>query len=201
MLIRVVVLGVAILGGSSSLCAQGKFNQKLTIGQTAPAWSDLPGTDGAKHSLADLKDKDVVVMVITCNHCTIAVRYEDRILEFVKQFADKKVALVAINVNHRPADRLPKMQERAQKKGFTFPYLFDESQAVGLAYGATVTPEFFVLDRQRKLVYMGAMDDSTDPQMVTKNYLRDAVEAVLQGKAPPLAESKGRGCAVEYESK
>src|SRR5215831_9637475 len=87
----------------------GKFNEVLSPGDAAPAWSDLPGVDGKKHSLADLKDKDVVVVVFTCCSCPAAEDYEDRIIAFAKKHAESKVALVAINVNTIPEDRLDKM--------------------------------------------------------------------------------------------
>ncbi len=197
-LLRCIVLVLLLAPG---VRAQGKFNKTVAVGQAGFAWTDLPGVDGKKHSLADLKDRELVVLCVTCNHCTIAIRYEDRIIEFAKKYADKKVALVAINVNLREADRLPKMAARATKKGFPFAYLFDESQKVGHAYGATMTPEFFVLNKERKIVYLGAMDDNNDPESVQKRYLEEAVEAALQGKAPPIAETKVRGCLVEYETK
>src|SRR5262245_48711336 len=110
----------------------GEFNKKLNVGDAAPQWKDLPGTDGKMHSLADLKDKDVVVVVFTCNSCPIAVAYEDRIIEFAKKHAgpEAKVALVAINVNSTPEDRLDAMKKRSDKMGFPFSYLFDESQRI-----------------------------------------------------------------------
>ncbi|MCS6852378.1 MAG: thioredoxin family protein [Gemmataceae bacterium] len=181
----------------------GEFNKKLNIGDPAPSWSNLPGVDGKNHSLSDLKDKDVVVVCITCNHCPVAVAYEDRIINFVKKHCgpESKVAFVAINVNNLEADRLPKMIERAKEKGFNFPYLHDESQRIGREFGATVTPEFFVLNKERKVVYMGAMDDSNDPSKVKVNYLEAAVEAALKGDKPSQAETKARGCSVKYEKK
>src|SRR5262249_41673922 len=154
----------------------------LMVGDAAPEWTGLEGVDGKKHSLSDLKDKDVVVMVITCNHCPVAVAYEDRIIEFTKKHAgpDSKVALVAINVNNNEEDKMPAMQNRAKSKGFNFSYLYDPSQKVGKDYGASVTPEFFVLDKARKIVYMGALDDNLKPDMVKTNYLEAAVTAALK---------------------
>src|SRR5262245_12100427 len=123
-----VLLGLVVM---VSLSRAGQFNSQLNVGDPAPAWTDLPGVDGKKHSMADLK-KDVVVVVFTCNSCPVAVDYEDRIIEFAKKYAaaDGKVAVVAINVNTIPEDRLPKMQERAKEKGFNFPYLYDETQKI-----------------------------------------------------------------------
>src|SRR5579883_2424925 len=123
-MIRTVFFGLAALGllctaALAPVQAQGKFNKKLAVGDKAPSYSDLPGTDGKKHSLADLSNKEVVVVVITCNHCPVAVAYEDRIINFTKKYSgkDSKVAVVAINVNNGEADRMPKMIERAKEKG------------------------------------------------------------------------------------
>ncbi len=179
----------------------GKYNDVLNIGDPAPAWKDLVGVDGKKHSLADLADKEVVVVVFTCNSCPVATDYEDRILAFSKKYAgaDSKVALVAINVNKVPEDLLPEMRERAESKGFDFPYLFDETQQIGRDFGANFTPEFFVLDKDRKIAYMGGMDDSSLEDMVKINYLEPAVKAVLAGNAPETAEAPAIGCRVRYE--
>src|SRR5271155_4754223 len=116
---------------SAALCAQaGQFNSVLNIGDPAPAWKDLPGVGGKRHSLADLADRDLVVVVFTCNSCPIASDYEDRIIAFAKKYCGRgqKAALVAINVNTVEEDLLPHMKERATSKGFPYPYLFDQSQ-------------------------------------------------------------------------
>jgi peroxiredoxin len=193
-----VVLALAVLAVISA--SAGQFNDIMSVGDAAPAWVDLPGVDGKKHSLADLKDKQVVVVVFTCNSCPVAVDYEDRIIAFVKKHAGdvSKVAVVAINVNRIPEDRLDKMKERAADKKFTFPYLYDESQKIAKAYGATYTPEFFVLDKDRKVVYMGAMDDKGPPAEAIKLFLEDAVTAALKGEKPATAETLARGCKVRY---
>jgi peroxiredoxin len=179
----------------------GKFNKKIEIGGPAPSYTGLPGTDGKPHSLSDFRDKDVVVVVITCNQCPIAQAYEKRLIDFTKKYAGPsgKVALVAINVSNEEADSLPHMIERAKDKGFNFPYLYDESQKIGRALGATVTPEFFVLNKERMVVYMGGMDDGVNPANVTTNYLAPAVEAALKGAMPAVAETAARGCNVVYQ--
>jgi peroxiredoxin len=194
------LLTTFLLLGIAQAASAGKYNAVLNIGDPAPAWTDLPGIDGKTHSLADLADKPVVVVVFTCNSCDVATDYEDRILAFSKKFAgsEGKVALVAICVNQLPEDKLPKLKERAEAKGFDFAYLYDESQAIGKAYGAAFTPEFFVLDRDRKVVYMGAMDDSSAASMVKNQYLEPAVEAVLAGKTPEVAEAPAIGCRIRY---
>jgi peroxiredoxin len=190
----------AIAFAWSTTISAGEYNVALNIGDAAPAWKELPGVDGKKHSLADLKDKPVVVVVFTCNSCPVATDYEDRIIAMAKKYggADGHVAVVAINVNRIEADSLPKMKERAEAKGFPFPYLYDASQKIGKAYGATFTPEFFVLDKNRKVVYMGGMDDSSNAANVKNRYLEPAIEAALKGEKPAKTETVAIGCRVRY---
>jgi peroxiredoxin len=190
------IAALAVVGPVSA----GQFNDILNMGDAAPAWVDLPGVDGKKHSLADLKSKQVVVVVFTCNSCPVAEQYEDRLIAFAKKHAgpDSPVAVVAINVNRIAEDKLDKMKERAEGKKFNFAYLYDESQKIGKAYGAQYTPEFFVLDKDRKIVYMGAMDDASPPAEARKFFLEDAVAAALKGAKPATAETLARGCKVRY---
>src|SRR5687768_3607404 len=149
-----VVVGL-MLAAASPLTA-GEYNEVLSIGDAAPPWEDLPGADDDVHSLADLADKDVVVVVFTCNSCPVAVEYEDRLVAFADEYAGQgsRVAVVAINCNKIDEDRLPAIKERRAAKGFHFLYLHDESQQIGRDYGAVFTPEFFVLNRDRQVVYM-----------------------------------------------
>jgi len=177
----------------------GEFNKKVKIGDTAPTFSSLPGVDGKEHSLADCKT-DAVVVVITCNHCPMAIAYEDRIIALAKKY-EGKASIVAINVNNLEADKLPKMKERASEKGFNFSYCHDESQKIGRSFGASVTPEFFVLNKERKIVYMGALDDNADEKKVSEKHVEAALDATLKGEMPAKTETKARGCGVRYESK
>ncbi len=193
------LLCLALLSATPALA--GKYNEVLNIGDPAPAWENLEGVDGKRHALKDLAGKDAVVVVFTCNSCPVATDYEDRILAFSKKYAGPsgKVGLVAINVNNVAEDRLPKMRERAEDKGFDFPYLYDDSQKIGRAFGASFTPEFFVLDRDRKVAYMGGMDDSSTPSTVKTNYLEPAVEAALAGRPAETPEAPAIGCRVRYQ--
>lgn len=192
-----LVCGLAIGGGSRGVA--GEFNSVLNIGDAAPAWTDLPGVDGKKHSLDDFKGKEFVLVIFTCNTCPIANDYEERIVAFQKKYgADGKLGVVAINVNTVEADKLPAMTQRAKDKGYTFPYISDESQKIGRAYGAAFTPEFFLLNKDRKVVYMGGFDDSSNPNNVEKRYLEDALLALQQGKTPAKAETNAIGCRVRY---
>jgi peroxiredoxin len=195
-----VFVGTCVLLAASFATA-GEFNPVLNIGSPGPGWTNLPGADGKQHSLADLKDKQAVVVVFTCNSCPYANDYEERQIAFAKKHCgpDGKVALVAINVNLVDEDRLPAMKERAQKKSYNFPYLFDETQKIANEYGATFTPEFFVLDQQRRVVYMGAMDDNTDASKAKVSYVEAAVEAILAGTKPEVKETVARGCLVRYD--
>lgn len=181
-----------------ALVAAGQFNKVLSIGDSAPAWSELPGTDGKKHSLAEVKDKDFVVVVFTCNSCACSEEYEDRIIAFTKKYAER-VAVVAINVNTIPEDKLDAMKKKAEKKKFPFVYLYDETQKIARAYGAIWTPEFFILNKERKIAYMGALDDKTKEADVKDKYLEKAIDSLLKGEAPATKETTARGCLIRYK--
>lgn len=195
-----VVTSIVLVYMPTRLLWAGEFNEVLSIGDPAPAWVDLPGTDGQRHSLSDLKDKEVVVFIVTCVSCPTAVDYEDRIQALAQRYAgpQSKVAVVAVCVNRVEEDRLPALTRRAKEKRFAFPYLYDESQQIARQYGALFTPECFVLDRERKVAYMGAFDDSTDNTGVTERYVESAVEALLKGEKPAITETIARGCRVRY---
>ena len=202
LLTRLVV--IALLVTLAAPAEAGKYNKTLSPGDPAPAWDNLDGTDGTKHALADLKGKDAVVVVFTCNSCPVAAAYEDRIIAFATKHAgpDAKVGVVAINVNTGKDDALPAMKVRAAKKKFPFPYLYDPTQEIARKYGAGYTPEFFVLDRDRKVVYLGAMDDKAPPGEVKLNHLEAAVAAALAGKKPEPAEtSAAAGCRIKLNPK
>lgn len=192
---RILSTGLACLL-VASVAGAADLN-KLKIGDSAPNFENLESTDGKKVSLDDFK-QDALVIAITCNHCPVAVAYEDRMIDFAKKHGGEKVALVAINVNNTKADRLDAMKERAKEKGFNFTYAYDPSQEIGKQLGARVTPEFFVFDKNRKLVYMGAFDDNMDAEKATTNYVEAAVKAVLDGSTPPKP-TKAKGCGVKYE--
>lgn len=179
----------------------GTYNPDRSIGDVVEPWRDLPGTDDRPHSWTDVAGRAAVVVVFTCSSCPYAVDYEERINDLAERHAgaDSRVAVLAINSNRIPEDALPAMKARAEAKQFRFPYLFDESQAVARAFGAVRTPEFFVLDRDRRIVYMGAMDDSTTATAVKRRYVDDAVAAVLAGRAVEVAETAPVGCQIRFE--
>ena len=192
-----------LLSMASSPAGAGKFNKKLNIGDAAPMWDKLDATDGKKYSFADFKDRDALVVVFTCNSCIVAQTYEDRLIAFAAECnkAGSRVGFVAINVNTGKDDALPAMKERASKKKFGFTYLYDPSQKTAVAYGANFTPECFVLNKERKVVYMGAFDDKPGEAPKVK-YVADAVAAALTGKAASPAEtSAAAGCKIKFNRK
>lgn len=192
-----VVLILLLMGVSAEA---GQYNPVLKIGDPAPDWSGLEGTDGKKYALSDFKNKPVLVLCFTCNTCPYAVDCEDRLIALARKFASEggQAALVAINANLVQDDLLPAMRQRAEQKGFNFPYLHDATQAVAKSYGATYTPEFVVLDASRKVVYLGALDDSPDGKKVTRRYVEEAVAAALAGRTPEVRETPAVGCAIRY---
>lgn len=197
-LARCLAVGLVALFSASSLSA-AKFNKVLDIGKPAPAWKGLEGVDGKRHGLDDLKDSKLVVVVFASNHCPVVKTYERRLIRFVDDYRDKGVEFVAISVSKQSSDQLPQMKARASDSGFNFPYLIDPGQKVGKDYGATHTPHVFVLDQQRRIAYMGKIDDHLDESKVTERFLRDAVDALLAGKQPEVAETRQVGCDIEYE--
>lgn len=195
-------LAVLFLALASAVIA-GTYNPDRVIGDVVPAWKDLPGTDGRLHSWSDVADRDAVVVAFTCNSCPYAVDYERRIDDFARKHAGKgaRVAVVAINSNLIPEDAPEAMKRRAAERGFSFPYLFDGSQEVAKSFGAVRTPEFFVLDRERRIVYMGAFDDATKPADVKERHVEDAIAAVLAGREVAVKETAPVGCLIRFDRK
>jgi peroxiredoxin len=188
----------ALLAANPSAAAEAKYNRKVVIGQPAPKFVGLVGTDGKSHSLDDYKSAKVIVIAFTCNHCPVAQMYEDRFIRFARAQKKRGVVFVAISSSLLPPDSLDKMRERAARKGFDFPYLSDANQDIAKAYGATVTPHLFVLDRDRNIAYMGKFDDDIEPEKVQRSYVRDAVHVLLEGKRPDPTETRATGCGIEY---
>ena len=181
--------------------AAAEDGKPLSIGDEAPGWKDLVGTDDKKHSLDDLKEVDAVVVCFTCNSCPYSVDYEDRLIAFQQKYdgENSKVRLIAINSNAVASDELDKMKERAKEKKFNFAYLRDDTQDVARQFEAIYTPEFYVLNKERRIVYRGAMDDSTKAENVKINYVEKAVQAVLAGQTPEVTTAGARGCAIRFK--
>lgn len=175
---------------------------KLKIGSSAPDFN-LKGVDGKLYSLNSFSDKNVLIVIFSCNHCPYVQAYEKRIISIQKDFADKSVQIVAINSNedvNYPEDSFDEMIKRSKEKNYNFPYLRDETQEVAKAYGATHTPEIFLFDEQRKLRYHGKIDDNwKEPEKVKYNYLRDAITEVLEGKEVSIPETFSIGCTIKWK--
>jgi peroxiredoxin len=171
-----------------------------SLGAEAPQF-DLPGVDGQNHTLDSYADTDVLVLVQSCNHCPYVQAWEGRLSAIASDYADRGVRVVAVNSNDvvsHPEDSFEEMQKRSREQGFTFEYLYDEPQAVAQALGAERTPEVFVYDRDRQLRYHGAIDDNRDETGVSQQYLRDALDALLAGSDPAVAETPAVGCTVKW---
>lgn len=176
--------------------------QTTDVGDVAPDWETLEGVDGEFYGARDLQAVDVLVICFTSNTCPYSVDYEDRLKALHKRYeGNSAVRLIAINSNATDGDSLKKMIDRAQEKEFRFLYLRDKEQKVATAFGAIYTPEFFVLDRQRKVVYKGAMDDSSKAGEVTKSYVELAIAAALAGESPKVTRTGARGCAIRFPRK
>jgi peroxiredoxin len=176
----------------------------LPLGTEAPLF-ELPDTAGKMVSNADFGDADVLLVVFMCNHCPFVKHLIDDFVALAKEYQGKGVAAVGINsndVDNYAEDRPELMAKLAKEKGFTFPYLYDASQAVAKAYRAACTPDFFVFDRGRELVYRGQMDDSRpgDEQPITGADLRAALDAVLTGRTVSDEQRPSIGCNIKWKA-
>ena len=176
-------------------------SEMLELGTVAPEFS-LPDPDGNVYSLGDGK-KAYVIMFI-CNHCPFVKHIREELASLAKTYAARGVAIVGINSNdvaNYPDDSPEKMAEEAKEAGYEFPYLFDESQAVAKAYDAACTPDFFLFDAERRLVYRGQFDDSRPGSgtPVTGADLEAAVSAVLSGSPVSDAQRPSTGCNIKWK--
>jgi peroxiredoxin len=174
----------------------------VKIGGPALAF-ELPGVDGKTYALPALAaGKSATVVVFMCNHCPYVLGWMDRLMDIASEYAVQGVVTVGINANDPAkyaADDFPGMQKQAEEWGLPFVYLHDETQEVATAYGAERTPEVFLFDADLVLRYHGAPDDSYDAAQATVPYLRNALDAVLAGQDPPLAETPAVGCTVKWK--
>jgi peroxiredoxin len=164
---------------------------------------ELPGVDGETYSLQDVSaGKEATAVVFMCNHCPYVLAWLDRIIEAARDYAGEDVAFIGINANDAnkyPADSVERMQALAAERDLPFPYLRDESQEVARAYGAERTPEFFVFDRDLRLRYHGAPDSNYDDAEGAEPYLQNALDAVLDDKAPPVQDTPPVGCTIKWK--
>ncbi len=171
----------------------------LKIGDTAVGFS-LKGTDDKIYSLDGFKGK-MVAVIFTCNHCPYARAYEERIVGLQKEFLGK-VHFLAINSNdplNYPQDSFDNMKIRAREKNFNFSYLHDTTQETARAYGAQVTPEIFLFNKDHKLAYHGNVDDNMDNPKSAKQNFRQAMNALLSGREPEVKETRAFGCTIKWK--
>ena len=175
----------------------------MPIGTSAPGFS-LLATDGQHYTVESFSDAKVLVVVFTCNHCPYAIACEDRLIAIQRDYAERGVQLVAINPNdsvNYPGDSFAAMKVRSAEKGFNFPYLHDESQQVARAYDAACTPDIFVFDGDRRLLYNGRIDDNwQEPGKVTRKDLRAVLDAALAGDAVDFEHAPSMGCSIKWKA-
>lgn len=178
------------------------FSHPMKPGTVAPPF-DLINVDGNRYSLGSFTDAKILVVIFTCNHCPYAIALEDRIIAIQNDYHAKGVKLVAINPNDErnyPEDSFEMMKVRAKEKQFPFPYLRDETQEVAAAYNAACTPDPFVFDEERKLVYNGRVDDNwKDSTGVTRQDLRTVLDSILEMSPIPFEPVPAMGCSIKWK--
>src|SRR4051794_8705970 len=193
--------------------ARAESIPSLPLDSAAPDFN-LPAVHGRNYALQDFASAKILAVVFACNHCPTAQYYEERIKKLVSDYRDKGVALVAIMPNDPKSVRLDElgwtdlsdtfdeMKIRAKYKQFNFPYLYDgDTETVSKTYGPAVTPHIFIFDQARKLRYAGRIDDSEREQFVKVHDARNALDALLADKEPPVKQTKVVGCSVKWGGK
>ncbi|MGA2139369.1 MAG: thioredoxin family protein [Verrucomicrobiia bacterium] len=177
----------------------------LNIGDKAPSTSvKMKNVDGSEVSIADVTGKEGTLVIFSCNHCPFVKAWQGRIASIGNAAKGKGVGVIVINSNDPasyPEDSFTEMQARAKQLGFTFPYVVDATSGVARSFDATRTPEAFLFDKDGKLVYHGAIDDSQKVDQVSKHFLQDAIDAATAGKEIPVKETKFVGCGIKYRTK
>jgi peroxiredoxin len=176
----------------------------LALGTAAPDFR-LPDTGGKMVALGDFKSSPALAVLFICNHCPYVKHIQSGLVKLARDYHPRGGAIVAISSNdvqNYPEDSPAKMAQEAKSAGYTFPYLYDESQAVAKAYQAACTPDIFLFDANRKLVYRGQFDDSRPGNgvPVTGKDLRAALDAVLGGKPVPARQVPSVGCNIKWKS-
>jgi len=175
----------------------------LPLGTRAPAFS-LPDTDGHAVSIDDMAGAPALLVMFICNHCPYVKHVRHELAKIGRDYEERGVGIVAISsndVDHYPADSPALMKAERLEAGYTFPYLYDESQAVARSYQAACTPDFFLFDADRRLVYRGQLDDSRpgNGRPVTGSDLRSALDAVLDGRPVSAAQIPSIGCNIKWK--
>jgi peroxiredoxin len=175
----------------------------VALGTPAPAFR-LPDTDGKMIALADFGKAPAVLVAFICNHCPFVKHVQKAFTQLARDYQAKGVAVIAISSNDvrtHPEDSPARMAEEKKEAGYTFPYLYDETQHIAKAYQAACTPDFFLFDRQHKLAYRGQMDDSRPGNNKPNDGadLRAALDAVLAGRAAAAVQKPSVGCNIKWK--
>jgi thiol-disulfide isomerase/thioredoxin len=176
----------------------------LPLSTAAPDFN-LPDTNGKLVSLADFKDKAALVVIFICNHCPYVIHIRPGLAQLAQDYTAKNVGVVGINSNdvkNYPADSPARMKDEVKAAGYTFPYLYDETQTVAKSYRAACTPDIFLFDRGRRLVYRGQFDASRPGNgiPVTGKDLRAALDAVLAGRTTSEFQAPSIGCNIKWKA-
>jgi peroxiredoxin len=169
------------------------------VGDTASDFK-LKNVDSRIVSLSDYKDAKGYIVIFDCNTCPYSKAYNQRIMNLNEKYLSKGFPLIAINSNDGGGDSFDDMVRIAKKKNYQFPYVFDETQKVAKAYGATNTPHVFVLTKELKVAYIGAIDDNArNAEAATRHYVENAVDALLANKPVPVTKTKAIGCGIRWK--
>ena len=192
----------------SPVSFSGQYNSIINLGDKMPEFSKLPSVSGNAISSSHLND-EIIVLVSLANHCPWVRGMDKDLVKLSQLFSNDSVRVIGFSVNHQEDDRLPAMVKHAKQVGYSFDYVYDESQQLGRNLGATRTPEYFIFNKDRRLVYMGALHDSPakmnhdnsvkhingEPQ---EYYVRNAIRATLSGEDFNPKETRAHGCSVKY---
>lgn len=177
------------------------YSKQVALGSKVPDFT-LTSVDGKFYSLVDFAAAKVLVVMFLCNHCPYVQAVEDRILKLVREYERKGVQFVGICANDPtdyPEDSFANLKKRWKEKNYGFPYLVDEEQDVARAFQAVCTPDIFVYGEDRRLAYRGRIDDNwQEPRKVTRQELREAIEALLIGKKPSEKQNPSMGCSIKW---
>jgi peroxiredoxin len=190
---------IALLAVAALMIAASPNKNGYDIGDTAIDFK-LKNVDGKMVSLADYKDAKGYIVIFDCNTCPYSKAYNERIIALNEKYAPKGFPVIAINANDGSGDTFEDMVRVAKKKNLKYPYVFDNTQKIAKAYGATNTPHVFVLNKALKVSYIGAIDDNArNADAATKHYVADAVDALLASKPVPVTKTKAIGCGIKWK--
>lgn len=175
----------------------------LPLGTTAPQFR-MPGLDGQMVGLEDVRGKSGLLVIFMCNHCPYVKHVAKQLVSIAQDYIPQGIGVVGISSNDistHPEDSPEKMRDEATLQGYSFPYLYDETQEVAKAYRAACTPDFYLFDSQLKLVYRGQMDDSRpkQDQTATGRDLRAAMDCLLNGLPAPEPQKPSIGCNIKWK--